>query len=665
EISPGGRRFLRALIRTRQEEFARVKQDLWLADYVQVPPSIGQFLSDAYYLGQSLAGVGDSPGLWPTWRGLLIQQFDLDSFIHNLVLTGAIGVGKTLALVALILFRICVCLHLRDPFGYFGLARGSTMVFLLLSVSKDTLRATAWSRALRLMASSPFFRERCGYDPDQGHDSMKIPLQFVAPELSGVHVTLCGGSKRQHLIGRDVLVVGMDESNSRLEADPQAAAYELFSDARVRMASRFQRHCGFMPGLSIVASSAGDESSFTEKIIKENEASADCRAQGVVRRAIYRMKPDLKLKPWWFKVAYGRPNDEPIVLRGAYSPEAHPLAPPPDCPFASDALHDPTPEGTATELIPGDFFEEFARHPRRALQQLSGISVGGTHRLFPTMADIERCLSLSILEGILDANRSQLMPMSDEDDRHVWDYLNHRAFVTRVANGFEPRRHPARLRYVHLDLATTGKAGLTVCHLAGPASTEANPPPATDQLGRSFTVEFDFILTITGGRTRPIAFDKIKEFLVWLREMCGFRFGKVTADSYQSTYLLQTLEAQGFTTGPLSVDRDKSPYLALRAGFEAGRIRLYRQLEFMREAAQLLEMERKICHPSEGSKDTTDAAAGAYANAIGSEEIKILSISTLPPAVEGIRPPRGNATPEDPFGLYTGIPPRKPRNTNV
>jgi hypothetical protein len=220
EISPSGMQFLRSLSLKQWDAFARAKQDLSLMDYVQAPPSIGQFLSDPYYLGGSLVGVAGAPGLWPTWRDLLIRQFDLDSFIHNLVITGAIGVGKTLALVALILFRICVCLHLRDPFGYFELARTSVIVFLLLSISKDTLRATAWSRAIRLMASSPFFREKCGCDSDRSYASMEIPLCFLAPELSSFHVTLSGGSQRQHRIGRDVLVVGMDESNSRLEADP-------------------------------------------------------------------------------------------------------------------------------------------------------------------------------------------------------------------------------------------------------------------------------------------------------------------------------------------------------------------------------------------------------------------------------------------------------------
>jgi hypothetical protein len=130
---------------------------------------------------------------------------------------------------------------------------------------------------------------------------------------------------------------------------------------------------------------------------------------------------------------------------------------------------------------------------------------------------------------------------------------------------------------------------------------------------------------------------------------------------YQSAYLLQTLAAQGFTTDTLSVDRDKSPCLALRSGFEAGRIRLCRQMEFMREAAQLLELERTIDHTSEGSKDTTDAVAGAYANAIRSEETKALSTGNQQPVVKGIRLPRGNATPDDPFGFFTRLPLRQTR----
>jgi len=52
----------------------------------------------------------------------------------------------------------------------------------------------------------------------------------------------------------------------------------------------------------------------------------------------------------------------------------------------------------------------------------------------------------------------------------------------------------------------------------------------------------------------------------------------------------------------------------------------------IREAENLLEMDKKFDHPPDGSKDTTDAAAGAYYNAVNSDE-KISLVSQNPPSV--------------------------------
>jgi hypothetical protein len=59
-------------------------------------------------------------------------------------------------------------------------------------------------------------------------------------------------------------------------------------------------------------------------------------------------------------------------------------------------------------------------------------------------------------------------------------------------------------------------------------------PAAGAGLAFKLVVEHDFILTIVGGRTRPIALKKIQCFLFWLKEKCGFQFGLVTADTFQS-----------------------------------------------------------------------------------------------------------------------------------
>jgi hypothetical protein len=138
----------------------------------------------------------------------------------------------------------------------------------------------------------------------------------------------------------------------------------------------------------------------------------------------------------------------------------------------------------------------------------------------------------------------------------------------------------------------------------------------------------------------------------------------VTADSFQSEQMLQTLYAKGIKTARQSVDRDKRAYLAWQGGFQEGGIRLYPQAQLLKEAAALIETEEKIERPPDGTKDTTDAAAGAYLNAITSEEVTTLTVSQAAAAVVGISP-HANASPEDPFGFFNRLPQRPTRKFEV
>src|SRR5262249_25539720 len=150
-------------------------------------------------------------------------------------------------------------------------------------------------------------------------------------------------------------------------------------------------------------------------------------------------------------------------------------------------------------------------------------------------------------------------------------------------------------------------------------------------------VEYDFVLALCPGRTPPLCLQKIVNFIFWLRDQCGFRFGLITADQFQSEMMLQTLAGQSLKTGHLSVDRDKSVYEAWRNGIEGHQVRFYPPDLLLKEAEHLQELDRKFDHPVGGSKDLTDAAAGAYFNAITSEEKTTLSVQNEP-AVYGIAP---------------------------
>ena len=128
--------------------------------------------------------------------------------------------------------------------------------------------------------------------------------------------------------------------------------------------------------------------------------------------------------------------------------------------------------------------------------------------------------------------------------------------------------------------------------------------------------------------------------------------------------MLQTLHAKGFETDLQSVDRDKRAYLAWQKGFQEHNIRLYRQAQLLKEAAQLIETESKIDHPPEGTKDTTDAAAAAYFSAIYSKEVRLLAIPQANVAVTGISP-MANARPGDPFCLFSWYKGRTPHGHTI
>lgn len=598
---------------------------LWRLDYTHKPPEMKQFIEDDYYLGGTLRPSEFNEGIWPTWKQILIDDFDLSSRIHNIVVTGSLGMGKTYTMVIIILYRLVLSTMLKNPQHFFGISRGSRIIYNFLSVTKMAVRDTAFGDAMNFMTVSPYFLEVCKYDPDLEYSGFRIPMLNALPDGRPSEIYLTAGSKGQHVLGQNIIGVGLDEGNFRLEKDPDLKAYALYNQVRTRISNRFQKVAGFLPAISVIASSAADESSFTEQVIKEIEDLRDPGTQKVYRNSVYKIKRHtLKLSPIWFRVAYGLKNMEPFILSGWYTEDGEKSETGPN--GEPGTAHEEPPMGARTELVPSDYWAEYRRNCRAALQSQSGISTGGSYRLFSSMIDVELCITASEKEGIVNPARLEMFPISMEDDTNLWDYIEHRTFLTRVQSRVQPKRHPSHLRYAHLDLATQSMAGLAICHLAGNQLVDGLVKDGQPFSEYRLMVEYDFIFTITAGSVKPISFEKIQRFFFWLRDLCGFRFGKITADQFQSEQQLQMLEARGFEVDKLSIDRDKSVYTAWRMGFEEHRIRLYRQAQLLREVENLMEGDKKFDHPPNGgSKDTTDAAAGAFYNAITSDEKIMLS----------------------------------------
>lgn len=583
----------------------RLYEHSWRTHYVRRPPTVDEFIDNEYWLGLSInPELNEGVGLYPAWREILLRDFDLDSQIHNVVITGSLGIGKTTVGVVLMLYRLTLARLLKNPQLFYNLTGGSKIVYNILSVTKQQVTETAFGAALGMMARSPFFLEECHFDPDSKYSSHQISL--------GRGINLTAGSRGQHILGRNVLGVLLDEGNFRLEANPDTKAYDLYNEVRMRISNRFMKLSGFLPAISILASSARDESSFTEKVIEEINNAKDPMHQVVYRNAVYKIKRhEIKFDQGWFCVAYGLKNMIPLVLTGWYDADGKPIG----------TGHQEPPAGARIELVPEDYLPEFKRRPIVALQSVCGISVGGSNKLFSSTIDIDRCLSLAESSGVVNPMKPGIesVPMSLEDDQNMWDYLDHPKFLTRVQSQIMPLRHPNAKRFAHFDLASTSQAGLAICHLVGSRLVEGLVKDGKLFSEYRLIVEYDFILSIVAGTVQPINLEKVFNLIYWLTDKCSYQFETITADQYQSMAPLQALQARGFNAKHLSVDKDKAVYIAWRSGFEELRILPYSTPIWIREAENLINGDKKVDHQQNGTKDVTDGMAGAYWNAITSD----------------------------------------------
>jgi hypothetical protein len=576
--------------------------DLWRLDYIKRPPSMQEFLEDPYWLGKIMNKSEESEGMFPKWKELLLKDFDIDSRVHNLVVTGSLGIGKTFCTVTILLYRIVLARLLRNPQAFFGLAKGSQIFYAILSVTKSVVQETAFGDVLNFMSESPFFIEECRFNPARKYANLRIPM--------GGNVFMTAGSQGWHIIGRNAMGVALDEGNFRLESNPDLKAYKLYDEVRSRISNRFRKMAGFMPAISILSSSARDETSFTEKVINDIEKSKD-NDQLIYRFPVYKIKAHtLRLSPRWFRVAYGLKNVDPIVLSGVYDKDGKPMK-------NTDEPYDTVPTGSKVEFVPDNYKEEFRRNVKTALQNVSGISTGGSFRFFGNTVDLEKAIEVSEASGLVNPSTVISIPLSEEDNTQVWDYLEAKNFLAKIAGQILPKRDPHALRYVHLDLATRTQAGVSICHVVGQKKVEGLLGSGGDLFDEyRVVVEYDFILSIVAGTHKPISLEKVVKFLLWLKKICNYRFAVTTADQFQSALPLQMLEKQGFKVANLSVDKTKKPYEAWRSAFEEQRIRMFRHTILMNEAEHLVDLGDRIDHPDTNSKDVCDSACGCYFSAV-------------------------------------------------
>ena len=565
---------------------AERKSLLWSmrdADFIREPVDIETFVRDPYYLGNTC------DGLYSKWMEDLKELFS-DTY-DEAIFTGAIGTGKTFTAsigVCRILYEISC---LRDPQKTFGLATGSNISIVVLSVTEYLAMKAGLENIASKVQASPYFNEHFPFQVTQ--KELRFPHKvWVAPRATNDHSAL----------GLNVIATLLDETNFLKKGqNPQSGIYvdqarTIYTSLMRRMKSRFEKR-GKLPGIMFLVSSKQTSDDFTAERVRKSLSNPKvfCRDY-----SLWDVKPEDYDQAETFPVLAG--NDQ-VTSRILTDDEAR------------DYKARGLPENAVLLDVPVAFRQDFIDNLEGAIRDIAGVS---TVAIRPYITQREK---------IFEAVKKDLKhPFSKE----VWDpsqpgsflwqqmteRVEHRA-PTGVMETLElPKLSPTAMRHARFDMSLTRDAtGLCVAHVAGYKDVIRKDDEGNKYAERAPLIVVDLLLRVVPPVGGEIDLAALRRLLYELTAH-GYSISKVTMDQFQSADAIQTLNRRGYNAELLSVDLTTDPYESLKQALYEGRVWFY---EYEPLISELKTLQRnitksgrrvKIDHPPKGSKDVADALAG-------------------------------------------------------
>jgi len=528
--------------------------------YASPPPYIDEFLDDEKYLGKILKNenTGESI-LYPIWREALREIFPNPYYSPYLqiIITGAIGLGKSTFSLAATLYDLCKILHLDNPHDYFKLIKSTEIQYVLINTNKSLAESVLYNQLIDWVMVSPFFKEKVEKSLDSSLFCNKISVGF--------------GSRPAHILG--VAVVGAILSEINFQNKNTNQAKDNFTNVLRRMQSRFMQAGGSMPGHIWIDSSKTDEGSFIEQHIET------CRNDPSVRvfdYAIWEAKKHLGLYSGeTFRVFVGDANTDAFIVT------------------ETDQLKN-IPENKVIN-VPIEFEMSFQQDLMNSLRDIAGVS------------SLSAFNFISSSEKISDA-LNEINPVTKEvitldffdRSQRIIDYLDIQSILRN-----------RKARFIHIDIGlVSDKTGIACAFIR-----EMREIVKQDLNGNYFKtrepiIEIEWVLAIEPVRGHQVALYKLKDFIADLKAN-GIPIAVVSTDGYQSTNLRQDISLIGIDTELISVDKTKDPYISLRNAILEQRLYCVNHPILKTELNSLIETRLKVDHPSTGSKDLADAVCGA------------------------------------------------------
>lgn len=563
---------------------AKVEEEYWQHNkdfYWERPVTIQEFIRNPDYLGKI---YGENMNKW--WGRILdiVYPRNFQKRFCEVVASLAIGTGKTTAAAISLSYEMYKLMCLKSPTSYYpNLVKGTKIVFSLFNVSRDLAYQVTFDPFRTIFAESPYFRER-----------VVIPGRNSLTEY-GIYITedirMDLGSLDRNALGKAIFGAVLDEGNFNRVEDQTLKSY---SALRTRIASRFGTVYGFPGILWAVSSPLTDADSINTLINKADPKTTyvlDDTAQWEVWPDYTRYTLNKR-----FPVYMGDANTDPkIIMSGTKSLEKY--------------------DSNKVIMVPYNLYPLFKADVYKNLRDLAGRRVAGAMNLFRS---VELLRSVFTAPTPMKTVEPIKLDFYDRDDK-IMNYLN--------IDYFKNPLYSDCTRCIHLDEAEAdgvnryGIAATYCRHI----EKEIYPykkgldvfdqeTPAIEMTDRFYYVDWAIAIEAKAGQKIPLR--RIREFLIWLKEI-GYPIELITGDKpTQATR--NDLEQDGFKTEYQSVDKERDCWISFRSEVENHSIIIPRIPLAIKEAQHLIDDGEKIDHckafpdGTPGSKDMMDAIVGSY-----------------------------------------------------
>ena len=599
-MSTSDREYFSLLLR---EEMLRRDGTMIPSQVHEIVP-IEKWITSEYYVGKDVLGI------YPYWRDFVVDIFRADRTqdekINQVVLSGAIGVGKSTVAELIMIRKLYELSCWKNVNAMFNLMSKTSIMFLYFSVNKMQAERTGFGEIRSWIDRSPYFKENF-------LRNQRVKEALLFPE----GITFAYGSGSNDSIGMSVIGTIMDEANFMGSTGGVNGgvgnvekASELYAGIVNRGNSRFIINGGMNHSLNILISSSTHESSVTERQIA---TSKDDKHTIICAPAQWEVMPD-KFKKSFFFVCKGTDYLEPHIIRSTDDVNNFKISEGMKKTEFIDGIEEFEKIKEVVETLPPHMQDKFLAVPTdlklgfetnimKSLQDMGGVSVASQGKLFSSVSVYNSC----IVAGYKHPFIQESLTISTGDAIEIKDFLRADFRI----------KYPERPRFIHIDQSfRTDDTGLACVYVEDIIEENGVKKPV-------FGV--DFILQINPPKPpKKIAIYKIRNFIIFLGSVLQMNLGMVTYDIFNSEESRQILEEMGYNVGYQSVDRTDKAYLDMVEIMYEGRLHMYDYPVFRKEIFNVVHYRdrRKVDHlktnsdGSTGTKDTADGLAGAIENAL-------------------------------------------------